>query len=111
MGGFLGFLQGTWYIFIIIALLMGIGIAGYFVDKNTDILSIEKMKRELKEKSMDVEMLKSLVEDKNVSLSGAMGIVPHGGGNLDNSNANINVNANNINGPEDLNVPLDLNSH
>ena len=54
MSGFLNFLQSTWILFLIIGILMGAGIAGFYVDKNTDVLSIEKKKRELKEKSMDV---------------------------------------------------------
>ena len=128
MGGFLGFLQNTWIIFLIVGILLGAGIAGYFVDKNTDILNVEKKKRELRERSMDVELLKSQIEDKNLSLGGAMGMVPHGNKNeANNSNANNNVNDNvndsvnsNVNADvnanvtdtgEDLNVPLNLDLH
>ncbi len=110
MGGFLGFLQSSWIIFLILGILFGIGIAGFYVDKNTDILNIEKKKKELREKSMDVELLKSEIKDKSLSLGGTMG--------LDGSKNSVNDNIANSggtnaanNGQEDLNVPLNLNLH
>ena len=117
MSGFLGFLQSTWVIFLVAGVLLGSGIAGYFVDKNTDILNIEKKKRELRERSMDVELLKSQIEDKNLSLGGAMGIVSRNNGgannntNNENNSVNNGVNSGAVNTEEDLSVPLDLNSH
>ena len=116
MGGFLSFLQSTWVIFLVVGVFLGIGIAGYYVDKNTDILNIEKKKKELRERSMDVELLKSQIEDKNLSLGGAMGIVPKNKDNVNNQPVNNNsvnnsVNNNTVNGGEDLSVPLDLSSH
>ena len=105
MNGFLVFLQNTWIIFLILAIIFGAGIAGYFVDKNTDILSIEKKKKELREKSMDIEVLKSEIKDKNVSFGGSMGL------GTNNKNVNNGVNNNVSNAEEDLNVPLNLNSH
>ena len=121
MSGFLNFLQSTWILFLIICILMGAGIAGFYVDKNTDVLSIEKKKRELKEKSMDVEALKNQIEDKSLSLGGAMGIVPHNSNSSVDNNVNTvnnvndtvnnNVNANVTESGEDLNVPLNLDLH
>ena len=105
MGGFLSFLQSTWVIFLVVGVFLGIGIAGYYVDKNTDILSIEKKKKELREKSMDIEVLKSEIKDKNVSLGGSMGL------GTNNKIVNNGVNNNASNAEEDLNVPLNLNSH
>lgn len=129
MDAILGFLQSTWIIFLVLGILLVAGIAGFYVDKNTDILNVEKKKRELKEKSMDVELLKSQIEDKNLSLGGAMGIVPRGGNDssLDtpvvnepvntvvnegvNNTVNANVNTNVTESGEDLNVPLNLDLH
>lgn len=114
MDGLLGFLQSTWPIFLIVSVFLGAGIAGFYVDKNTDILNVEKKKKELRERSMDVELLKSQIEDKNISLGGAMGIAPRnssGGNDSGNNNAINNSVSGGVSSGEDLGVPLDLNVH
>ena len=110
MSGFLDFLESSWIIFLILGIVIAAGIAGYYVDKNTDILNIEKKKRELKERSMDVELLKSQIEDKTLSLGGAMGIAPHADKETNKISTN-DVNNNAVNGEEDLSVPLNLDLH
>ena len=54
---------------------------------------------------MDIEVLKSEIKDKNVSLGGSMGL------GTNNKIVNSGVNNNASNAEEDLNVPLNLNSH
>ena len=102
MEGFIGFLQSTWILFLILGVFFGAGIAGFFVDNNTDILEIEKKKKILREKSMDLEQLKSEIKDKSLSLGGTMGL----DGNHGASNNNMNNKASG--GEEDLSVPLNL---
>ena len=96
----LDILKSTWILFMILGVFLAFGIAGFYVDKNTDILELERKKKILKEKSMDVELLKSQIKDKTLSLGGTMGIGDSSSHpeNKDNTN-------------EDLGVPLNLDSH
>jgi len=108
----MGFIMNFFWLFLIFSLLLGFGIAGYYVDKNTNILEIEKKKRELKEKSMSVEALKNQIKNKNLSLGGTMGVKSGEAINVapaNNVSAVASQSANNQ--EEDLNAPLNLNVH
>ena len=74
MSGFLNFCSNYFVIFLILGLILGFGISGFYVDKNTNILDTEKKKKALLEKSMNIETLKSQFKDKSLSLGGTMGV-------------------------------------
>ena len=100
----LEFMSKGFVIYLILAVVLGFGIAGFYVDKNTNILEIERKKRELREKSMNVEALKSQIKNKNLSLGGTMGVKSG-----DDSTPNVQPAPVNNSQEEDLNAPLNLN--
>ena len=85
MGDFLSFCANNFWIFLILAFVFGMGVAGYYVDYNTNILAIEKKKKALMVKNMNINEIKSQIKDKNVSLGGMTA------SNSNNSNANVNA--------------------
>ena len=85
MGDFLSFCANNFWIFLILAFVFGMGVAGYYVDYNTNILAIEKKKKALMVKNMHINEIKSQIKDKNVSLGGMTA------SNSNNSNANVNA--------------------
>ena len=102
----LNFFTSYFWIFLILAVILAFGIAGFYVDKNTNILEIEKKKKELREKTMNVEAIKNQIKNKNLSLGGTMGV--KGGENV---SSQVDVAPNQSSGQEDLNAPLNLNGH
>ena len=114
MTDFLQFCANNFIIFLVVAIVLGFGVSGFFIDKNTNVLEIEKQKKALLEKSMNIEEVKSHIKDNSISLGSAIGIT----GNVNHQSNNNNDNpaplpvatphSNNAN--EDLSVPLNLNS-
>ncbi len=102
----LNFFTGYFWIFLILAVILAFGIAGFYVDKNTNILEIEKKKKELREKSMNVEAIKNQIKNKNLSLGGTMGV--KSGENVAPQEEAVPATPSN---QEDLNAPLNLNGH
>lgn len=124
MKEFLNFCASYYWLFLIIAIVLGFGVAGYFVDYNTNILAIEKKKKALLAKSMNINEIKNQIKDKNVSLGGMAGLDNAQNGNTVNNINNVsqavnavtvNQNVNSVNSnvtvpsaEEDLTVPFKL---
>ncbi len=106
----LEFCSNYFVIFLIIGIILAFGISGYYVDKNTNILEVEKQKKALLEKSMSAEAVKSMLKDKNVSLGGAMGLKGNEANAAPAQPVISNASLQQGNGNEDLSVPLNLNS-
>ncbi len=116
MSEFLDFCSNYFVLLLIAGIFFLFGVCGFFIDHSTNILSIEKKKKALREKSMNINEIKKKVKDKNVSLAGVSG----GNNNVTNNvnetlDTNVNTNAaanssvNNAN--EDLTVPFKLDIH
>lgn len=112
MDKLLSFCTDNFWWLLILGFVFLFGVCGYFIDRNTNILSIEKKKKALREKSMNINEIKKKVKDKNVSLAGMSGgndnvnVVPS-----DNVNTNIATANSNNSAEEDLTVPFNLNMH
>ena len=112
MSKFLDFCTNYFIILLIAGVFFLFGVCGYFIDHSTNILSIEKKKKALREKNMNINEIKKKVKDKNMSLANVSG-----GRAPSSGNANSNVNlapkaAPNVNkGNEDLTVPFKLDIH
>ena len=74
MGGLLDLCANYFVLWLILGGIFGFGVSGFFVDKNTNILNVEKQKKALLEKSMNIEALKNQFKDKSLSLGGTMGV-------------------------------------
>lgn len=117
MSGLLDFCANYFIILLIVGLILGFGISGFYVDKNTNILETERRKKALLEKSMNIEALKSQFKDKSLSLGGTMG-VKSGSDDKPQQSQNepaqqpviSNANVATTESGENLNVPLNLNS-
>ena len=102
-------------LWLILGVVFGFGVSGFYVDKNTNILSIEKQKKALLEKSMNIEALKSQFKDKSLSLGGTMGVKSGKDDEpvITNEQAPqpiiANENVATTESGENLNVPLNLN--
>ena len=115
----LDFIKDWFWLLLILSMFLAFGIAGFYVDKNTNILEIEKKKRELREKSMSVDALKSQIKNKNLSLGGTMGVKSGNDleapmpASLDNNTppASLQNQPADLQAGEDLNAPLNLNGH
>ena len=109
----LAFCSKLFVLYLLLSALLGFGIAGFYVDKNTNILEIERKKRQFREKSMSVEALKSQIKNKNLSLGGTMGV--KSGEAIDDAKsaepAPLPAAPAATGGEEDLNAPLNLNLH
>lgn len=121
MEGLLDLCANYFVLWLILGAIFGFGISGFYVDKNTNILSIEKQKKALLEKSMNIETLKSQFKDKSLSLGGTMGVKSGDDENLNLPNQSLNTPADATPQPivanenvattesgENLNVPLNL---
>ena len=113
MTDFLQFCANNFIIFLVVGLVLGFGVSGFFIDKNTNVLEIEKQKKALLEKSMNIEEVKSHIKDNSISLGSAIGItgnVNHQSNNNDSSTPLPVATPPSNNANEDLSVPLNLNS-
>jgi len=116
MESILTFCANYFYIFLILALIFGFGISGFYIDKNTNVLEVEKQKKALLERKMDIELVKSQFKDKNMSLGGTMGVKSGNDDNIVSNNIPSAIPDNSgltvVNEPaaEDLSVPLNLNN-
>ena len=107
----LEFCSNYFVIFLIIGIILAFGVSGYYVDKNTNILDMERQKKALLEKSMSAEAVKKMLKNKNVSLGGAMGLKGNGDNNQSQAQPVIsNASLQQGSGNEDLSVPLNLNT-
>ena len=121
MNGILDLCANYFVLWLILGAVFGFGISGFYIDKNTNILSIEKQKKALLEKSMNIEALKNQFKDKSLSLGGTMGVKNGDDEPLNLSNQTLNTTTNQAPQPvisnenvattesgENLNVPLNL---
>ncbi len=104
MEGFYEFCGSWYFLFWILAFLLGVGLCGYFIDKNADVIETDRKKKELLEKSRDMSVIKTQFKDKTLALSGLedapAGAEAAGGETLDPAAEGTE---------EDLNAPLNLN--
>lgn len=100
MEGFLVFCSHWYGLFLILGFVSIFGVCGYFIDRNTNYLEIERKKKAMMERSMNVKDLKDTLKNNNVSLGSVSG--------NENSNS-MNVGSAPLpDTDEDLYAPIDL---
>ena len=105
MEGFFEFCSKWYFLFWILAFLLGIGICGYIIDKNADVIETDRKKKELLEKSRDMSVIKTQFKDKTLALSG-LEDAPAG---AQEGVETLGEEAPAQGAEEDLNAPLNLN--
>lgn len=112
MEAFLNFCVNYYILFWILAFASLFGICGYFIDHNTNILSIEKKKKLLVQKNMNsinIKEIKEKLKDKNMSIGQITGNDPLGDNSMNNLGASQQgAGAQNQGVEEDLTVPFKL---
>ena len=70
MEGFLSFCKSWYFLFWILAGLLAVGICGFIIDNNADVIETDRKKKELLEKSRDMSVIRTQFKDKTLALSG-----------------------------------------
>ena len=70
MNGFIEFCKSWYFLFWILAILLGVGICGFIIDHNGNVIETDRKKKELLEKSRDMNIIKTQFKDKTLALSG-----------------------------------------
>ena len=103
MEGFNAFCFSWYWIFIILAFILGAGLCGFIIDHNSNVIEIDLKKKELLEKNRDMSIIKSTLKNKTLALNGledkTVDVVGDTG---------AAATATTAGGQEDLNAPLDL---
>ena len=102
MEGFNAFCASWYWLFIILAFILGAGLCGFLIDHNSNVIEIDEKKKELLERNRDMNIIKSTLKNKTLALSGledkpADVVEDTGAATTATSGAQ-----------EDLNAPLDL---
>ena len=102
MEGFNAFCTSWYWLFIILAFILGAGLCGFLIDHNSNVIEIDEKKKELLERNRDMNIIKSTLKNKTLALNGledrpADVVEDTGAATTATSGA-----------PEDLNAPLDL---
>ena len=70
MEGFNAFCFSWYWIFIILAFILGAGLCGFIIDHNSNVIEIDLKKKELLEKNRDMNIIKSTLKNKTLALDG-----------------------------------------
>ena len=70
MEGCLSFCKSWYFLFWILAGLLAVGICGFNIDNNADVIETDRKKKELLEKSRDMSVIRTQFKDKTLALSG-----------------------------------------
>ena len=105
MNGFVEFCKSWYFLFWLLAILLGVGICGFIIDHNGNVIETDRKKKELLEKSRDMNIIKTQFKDKTLALSGLEDKAP----GAEAATADGAAAAAPGSEEEDLNAPLNLN--
>ena len=104
MEGLKAFCMNWYFIFWILSILLIVGICGFIIDNNANVIETDLKKKELLEKSRDMNIIKTQFKDKTLALSGLEDKPAMLDGNADGgAGAQAQAGA-----EEDLSAPLNL---